>query len=67
MGYNLSIEALAAGQKTEEELLASARDAYPDWEIIETFGGYLAAPAGTVILQSTTIDGLAGKIRARQP
>lgn len=32
------------------------------WDIIEVFGGYLAVPDGTMIVQSTTLGGLAGKL-----
>jgi hypothetical protein len=32
------------------------------WDIIEVFGGYLAVPDGTMIFQSTTLGGLAGKL-----
>lgn len=66
IGYNLSIEALGAAQQAEEDHFVAARDAYPAWDIIETFGGYLAVPRGTVVLQATTVDGLVGKIRKQE-
>lgn len=48
---------------TEASLIA-ARDAFRGThDIIEVFGGYLAVPAGTPIVQSTTIGGLTGKLR----
>lgn len=58
----------SAASRTEQELaeerrLNAARDAFPAWRIIEVFGGYLAVPAGTVIVQAIDLDGLAGKLR----
>jgi hypothetical protein len=48
---------------TEAHLIA-AREAFRDThDIIEVFGGFLAVPAGTPIVQSTTIGGLTGKLR----
>ena len=47
---------------TEAHLIA-ARDRWKGkHDIIEVFGGYLAVPDGTQIVQSTTIGGLNGKL-----
>ena len=65
-GTNLSVNAMAAQEAKANALLQAARDSFPDWDIYETFGGFMALPKGTVIIQSTELDALVGKLRARQ-
>lgn len=56
-----SMDAMLAA---DEASLLAARDAFAGrWDIIEVFGGYLAVPDGTPIVQSTTIGGLTAKLR----
>lgn len=50
-------------EEAEEARFCAARDSFPAWEIIETFGGFLAVPKGTVIVQAIDLDGLVGKLR----
>jgi hypothetical protein len=47
----------------EDTRLLAARDAYPDWDIYRVFGGYLAVPKGTPVIQSIDVDGIVEKIR----
>ena len=49
-----------------DRALAAARASFPELDIIETFGGFMAVPKGTVIVQAVSIDGLTGKLRAQQ-
>jgi hypothetical protein len=62
-GLNLSVQALAEAEEKSDALLRAARESFPDHDIYETFGGYMAVPKGTVIIQSTEIDALVGKLR----
>lgn len=62
-GTNLSVAALTAAELAEEARLSAARESFPAWRIVEVFGGYLAVPADSVILQSVDLDGLVGKLR----
>ncbi len=43
--------------------LAAAREAFPEWDIHPVFGGYLAVPKGTPVIQSIDVDGIAEKLR----
>jgi hypothetical protein len=43
--------------------LQAAREAFPEWDIIRVFGGYLAVPKGTPVVQSIDLDGISEKIR----
>ncbi len=43
--------------------LLAAREAFPEWDIYHVFGGYLAVPKGTPIIQSIDTDGIVEKIR----
>ena len=47
---------------TEAHLIAARKAFAGKWDIIEVFGGYLAVPDGTPIMQSTTIGGLTAKL-----
>lgn len=60
---NQSVSKRTAAEEAEERRLAAARDAFPGWEITETFGGYMAVPAGTPRVQSVSLDGLVRKLR----
>ena len=47
----------------DEARLQSARDAFAGkWDIVEVFGGYLAVPDGTPVVQATTLGGLTAKL-----
>lgn len=61
-GFNLSVEALAKQEEKADAKLQAARDSFPEWDIYETFGGFMAVPKGTTILQSTELDALLGKL-----
>lgn len=50
-------------EQAEERRLLAARDAFPDWRIVEVFGGYLAVPAGSSIVQAIELDDLVLKLR----
>jgi hypothetical protein len=43
--------------------LKAAREAFPEWDIYPVFGGYLAVPKGTPVIQSIDTDGIVEKIR----
>lgn len=62
-GINTSGQQLAESEVEEDRFLAAARETFPDTDIIEVFGGYLAVPKGSVIVQATTVDGLVAKLR----
>lgn len=51
------------GVFADEAALEAARDAFRKWDIIEVPYGYLAVPAGTVIVRASTVGGLTGKLR----
>lgn len=48
----------------EDRLLSAARDSFPDWEIMEALGGYVAVPKDTPLLQAITLDGLVARLRS---
>lgn len=60
---NQSVASRTAAEEAEERRLAAARDAFPGWKIIETFGGFLAVPDGAPVIQSVDLDGLVRKLR----
>jgi len=62
-GTNLSAAALSAAELAEQARLTAARESFPGWQIIEVFGGFLAIPADSVILQSIDLDGIVAKLR----
>jgi hypothetical protein len=43
--------------------LAAARAAFPEWDIIESMGGFVALPQGTEMVSGITLDGLVKKLR----
>jgi hypothetical protein len=55
-----STEALA-----DDGSLEAAREEFKDWDFIEVPYGFLAVPAGTPVVRSTTLGGLTGKLRRR--
>lgn len=65
-GTNLSAAALSAAELAEQARLTAARESFPGWQIIEVFGGFLAIPADSVILQAIDLDGIVAKLR-QQP
>lgn len=47
----------------EDRWLEAARKAYPEWDIIRVFAGYIATPKGTPVIQGIDVDSVVGKIR----
>ena len=47
----------------EDAPLRAAREACLGWDIMRVFGGYLAVPKGTPVIQSIDTDGIVEKIR----
>jgi hypothetical protein len=43
--------------------LEAARAAFPGYDLIETWDGYAAVPAGTQVIRAITVDGLVAKLR----
>jgi hypothetical protein len=56
-----------APDDADELALVAARDHFTDSRIIEVHGGYVAVPAGTVMVQAVTLDGLVAKLSAAKP
>ena len=52
-----------AREEEDERQLKAARDSFPGWEIREVFDGFLAVPAGTVVIHSTDLDSIVRKLR----
>jgi hypothetical protein len=46
--------------------LNAARETFSDWDIYEVFGGYLAVPKGTPLVQGMYLATVADKLRAMQ-
>ena len=63
MGPYESIPSLTDWERTEDRRLQAARESFPHHDIIETFGGFLAVPKGTVIVQAVSLDALVVKLR----
>lgn len=53
----------ATADLPDDGYLQAAREEFREWDIIAVFGGYLAVPAGTVVVRSTTPGGVAAKLR----
>lgn len=49
----------------EARYLEAARDAFPHWDFLETFGGWEAVPAGTAVVRAETLDAVVMKLRKR--
>lgn len=49
-------------ETAHDRRLEAAREAFPDWDIYQVFGGFLAVPKGTPVIQSMFLEGLAEKI-----
>jgi len=45
--------------------LAAARAAFPEWDIMESMGGFAAVRKGTEMVSGITLDGLVKKLRER--
>jgi hypothetical protein len=60
---NRSAAARSAEEDAQDRRLAAARDAFPGWRIVETFGGFLAVPASAELVQAIDLDGLVMKLR----
>lgn len=52
-------------REREEQRLAAARAAFPDWEFIPLFNGWLAVPKDTPVVQSVDLDSMVRKLRER--
>jgi hypothetical protein len=65
MGPYIAEDTFKDAEAAERQLLA-ARDAFPQWDLIETWSGFLAVPKGTEIVQAITLDALVGKIRQKE-
>ena len=50
----------------DAERLAAACSEFPDQNFFRIFGGWLAIPAGTVIVQGSDIESLVSKLREQQ-
>jgi hypothetical protein len=44
----------------------AVREAFLHWEVIKVFWGWLAVPKGTPVIQSSDLDGIVEKLRARR-
>lgn len=66
MGPYSGFQTAAQRDAETERWLTAAREAYPEWDIIEVFAGYLATPAGTPVIQSSDLDGIVAKIRQHE-
>ena len=64
--FSDSIASRTAVEEAEEARLRAARETFPGWRIVEVFGGFMAVPRESVILQSIDIDGLVGKLRQQE-
>ena len=49
----------------EDGRLEAAQEAFPDWDITAVFGGFLAVPKGTPVLQAMFLEGIVEKIGRR--
>ena len=56
----------AERQAETGRLLAAARAEFPHWSFSEVFGGWLAVPAGTPVVQSVDLEGVIEKLRERR-
>lgn len=56
----------ATYDRGDSRRLEAVREAFPEWDITPVFGGYLAVPKGTPVVQSMFLDGIAEKIRLAQ-
>jgi hypothetical protein len=53
-------------REPDAERLAAACSEFPDQHFIRVFGGWLAVPAGTVIVQGSDLESLVSKLRKQQ-
>jgi hypothetical protein len=51
--------------RDEDRQLQAAREAFPEWDITPVFGGYLAVPRGTPVVQGMFVEAIVEKIRRR--
>lgn len=66
MGPHESIASLTEAERAADALLQAARESFPDCDIIETFGGFMAVPKGTSIVQAVSLDALVAKLRSQR-
>lgn len=60
---NRSAASVAADAAADEAALEAVRREFAGrWDILEVFGGYLAVPDGTPVVQAMTLGGLEGKL-----
>jgi len=50
---------------SDEMRLQAAREKFSEWDIYPVFGGYLAVPKGTPVIQGMFLEGIAEKIKRR--
>ena len=48
----------------EDRQLRDLREEFPNWEFRRVFGGWMAVPEGTPVVQSVDLDGVAEKLRS---
>jgi hypothetical protein len=53
-------------QQQQDAQLAAAEKAFPGWDFIELLSGWLAVPSDTPVIQAVDLDGIVGKLRARE-
>ena len=46
--------------------LPAAREEFPDWDLHEVLGGYIAVPTGTPVVRGMFVASIVEKLRARQ-
>lgn len=63
MGPYTSAAQARTAQENYDRQLQAAREAFPEWRIIEALGGFVAVPRGTGIISAITLDGLVLKLR----
>jgi hypothetical protein len=52
--------------RDEDRRLEAAREAFPEWDMTAVFGGFLAVPKGTPVIQGMFLDVIVEKIRQRE-
>ena len=45
--------------------LPAAREEFPDWDLHDVLGGYIAVPAGTPVIRAMFVASMVEKLRAR--
>jgi hypothetical protein len=63
MGPSTSVQQITATDEWHDRQLAAAREAFPDWAILEALGGFIAIPSGTTAVRGITLDSLVKNLR----